>query len=73
VHRVLPMTESRRFSIPLFSNPGRDAVIEPAAELCEGAPLYRPFAWREFSAARAYDNFTDLGAEDTQVSDYLLR
>lgn len=72
VHRVLPMTESRRFSIPLFSNPSRDAVIEPAPELCEGSPLYRPFTWREFSAARAYDNFTDLGTEDTQVTDYLI-
>lgn len=72
VHRVLPMTTSRRFSIPLFSNPRRDAVIEPAAELCEKGPLYRPFSWREFSAARAYDNFADLGADDTQVTDHLL-
>ena len=72
VHRVLPMTASRRFSIPLFSNPPRDAIIEPAAELCEDGPRYRPFAWREFSAARAYDNFADLGTEDTQVTDYLI-
>lgn len=72
VHRVLPMTASRRFSIPLFSNPDREAVIEPLPELCGGAPRYRAFAWREFSAARAYDNFADLGAEDTQVTDYLI-
>ena len=72
VHRVLPMTASRRFSIPLFSNPDREAVIEPVPELCDGSPRYRAFAWREFSAARAYDNFADLGAEDTQVTDFLI-
>lgn len=72
VHRVLPMTTSRRFSIPLFSNPSRTAVIEPVAELTDGRPKYRPFSWSEFSAARAYDNYTDLGTPDTQVSDYLI-
>jgi hypothetical protein len=66
------MTANRRFSIPLFSNPPRTAVIEPVAELIETTPLYRPFTWREFSAARAYDNFADLGAPDTQVTDYLI-
>jgi len=70
VHRVVPMTRQRRFSIPYFSNPSRDAMVEPVAELCDGAPRYRAFAWREFMAARAYDNFTDLGVEDTQVTDF---
>jgi len=70
VHRVVPMTRRRRFSIPYFSNPSRDAMVEPVAELCDGAPRYRAFAWREFMAARAYDNFTDLGVEDTQVTDF---
>lgn len=72
VHRVLPMTTTQRFSIPLFSNPHRTAIIEPVSELTDGNPRYRPFAWREFSAARAYDNFTDLGTPDTQVTDYLI-
>ena len=72
VHRVLPMTRQRRFSIPYFSNPDRDAVIEPVVELCDGQPRYRSFAWREFMAARAYDNFTDLGADDTQVTDFRI-
>jgi isopenicillin N synthase-like dioxygenase len=70
VHRVVPMTRSRRFSIPYFSNPSREATVEPVAELCDGEPRYRPFAWREFMAARAYDNFADLGVDDTQVTDY---
>ena len=72
VHRVVPMTTSRRFSIPYFSNPSRPTIVEPVAELCEGLPRYRPFAWREFMAARAYDNFKDLGADDTQVTDFRI-
>jgi isopenicillin N synthase-like dioxygenase len=72
VHRVIPMTRQRRFSIPYFSNPGRETIVEPVAELCEGNPRYRPFGWREFMAARAYDNFTDLGVDDTQVTDYRM-
>ncbi|MGA1399669.1 MAG: hypothetical protein ACO38P_04715, partial [Phycisphaerales bacterium] len=70
VHRVVPMTRSRRFSIPYFSNPAREATVEPVAELSTDGPRYRPFAWREFMAARAYDNFADLGVDDTQVTDY---
>ena len=40
--------------------------------LCADGVRYRPFPWREFMAARAYDNFTDLGADDTQVTDYRI-
>lgn len=72
VHRVVPMTESRRFSIPYFSNPNRDAIVEPIPALCAGGARYRPFPWREFMAARAYDNFTDLGEDDTQVTDFRI-
>lgn len=70
VHRVVPMTEQRRFSIPFFGNPPRDTVVHPLPELAIDGDRYRPFAWREFMAARAYDNFTDLGVDDTQVTDF---
>jgi len=70
VHRVAPMTKRRRFSIPYFSNPPREATVAPIAALCEGGVRYRSFAWREFMDARAYDNFADLGADDAQVTDY---
>ena len=66
------MTTSRRFSIPYFANPPRASIIEPLPELSTDGPRYRPFAWREFMAARAYDNFTDLGVDDTQVTDYRI-
>lgn len=72
IHRVVPMTTQRRFSIPYFSNPQRDAIIEPIPELCTAGPRYRPIEWRSFMAARAYDNFADLGTDDTQVSDYQI-
>ncbi len=70
VHRVLPMTERRRFSIPYFSNPPRHTMVEPLAELLEGDAAYRRFDWTEFSRARADDNYADLGAADSQISDY---
>lgn len=72
VHRVVPMTASDRMSIPYFLNPARDAIIEPAAELVEGSPRYRPFEWRDYMRARTDDNFVDLEADDTQISDYLV-
>jgi isopenicillin N synthase-like dioxygenase len=68
VHRVTPMTDSDRYSIPFFLHPSFDAVIEPIPELCEGAPRYRPFTWREFGIGRANDNYADLGTDDIQIS-----
>ncbi len=71
VHRVVPMTSRRRFSIPYFANPGRGTVVGPLSEL-DPAPRYRSFEWAEFIRARQDDNFVDAGAADTQISDYLL-
>jgi isopenicillin N synthase-like dioxygenase len=72
VHRVVPMTQSDRMSIPYFLQPARDAVVEPLPELVEDLPRYRAFEWRAFMRARTDDNFEDLGAADTQISDYLV-
>ena len=72
VHRVVPMTTSSRFSIPYFQNPARDSTISPIKELSTGGARYRDFSWKEFMAARSYDNFTDLGTEDTQVTDFRI-
>jgi len=70
VHRVVPMTDRDRYSIPFFFNPPGDAVIEPIAELCQAAPAYRAFPWRELIVARMNDNYEDLGAEDTQIGNF---
>lgn len=71
VHRVVPMTAKRRFSIPYFGNPARHATIEPLPELAS-EPRYRSFDWSDFMAARTADNFADLGTEDAQVTDYRI-
>ncbi len=70
VHRVVPMTSQSRYSIPFFSNPPRDCVIEPIAELATDGGRYRPFAWKEFIRGRSEDNFADYGADDIQISHY---
>jgi isopenicillin N synthase-like dioxygenase len=72
VHRVVPMTEADRMSIPYFLHPTRDAVIEPLTELVDETPRYRSFEWRAYMRSRTDDNFTDLGAEDAQITDYLV-
>lgn len=71
VHRVVPMTQKRRFSVPYFGNPQRGARIEPLPE-CDSNPRYRAFDWSDFMRARTMDNFADYGAEDAQISDYLI-
>ena len=75
VHRVVPMTETNRYSIPYFSNPPRDAMLEPlpAVMAAEGAEArYRSFGWKEYIAGRMADNFADHGVEDIQISDFLI-
>lgn len=72
VHRVLPMTTSTRMSIPYFSNPSRDCMVAPIPDVADGPARYRPFSWREFIAARGADNYADLGADDTQISDFAI-
>lgn len=71
VHRVVPMTEERRFSIPYFGNPVRGTVVAPLSELAD-EPRYHSFSWSDFMRARSEDNFEDLGAADSQISDYLI-
>lgn len=70
VHRVVPMTERSRYSIPFFSNPPRDCLIAPIPALAGDTPHYRSFTWREFIKGRATDNFADYGADDIQISDF---
>ena len=73
VHRVVSMTTTDRFSIPLFFNPGRDAIIEPLSALDGGVPAYRSFSWREFINGRMQDNYADIGEDDIQIGRYRVR
>ncbi len=72
VHRVLPMTTRTRMSIPYFLNPPRDCVVEPIADVAGGPPAYRSFVFRDYIDARSADNYADAGADDSQISDFLL-
>lgn len=72
LHQVLPMTTSTRMSIPYFFNPPNDCVVAPIPDVSGGAPRYRPFSFRDFIAARGADNYADLGADDTQISDFRI-
>jgi len=72
IHRVVPMTKQRRFSIPYFSNPPRDAIVAPLPELSAEAVRYGDVGWAAFMKARSDDNFTDLGTADTQISDFRI-
>jgi isopenicillin N synthase-like dioxygenase len=72
LHRVLPMTTSTRMSVPYFSNPPHDCVVAPIADVTSASLRYRPFAFRDFIAARGADNYADLGADDTQISDFRI-
>jgi isopenicillin N synthase-like dioxygenase len=72
VHRVQPMTDRTRYSIPFFANPSGDQVIEPISALVDGAPRYRSFEWGEFMQGRIDDNYEDTGAEDIQIDHYAI-
>lgn len=72
VHRVVPMTQTDRMSIPYFFNPSRSAVIEPIAELSGTSARYAPFVWRDYMRARTEDNYEDIGADDAQITDYAI-
>ncbi len=72
VHRVLPMKGTGRYSTPYFFNPKNNAVLEPLPALSKEAPVYRSFTWREYIKGRVDDNYTDLGEDDIQISQFRL-
>ena len=72
VHRVQPITDRGRYSIPFFGNPAGSLVVEPIAAIAGAAPRYRPFAWGEFMQGRMDDNYEDKGAEDIQIGHYAI-
>lgn len=72
VHRVVPMTDRDRYSIPFFGNPSGSQVIEPIGTLAGGSPRYRAFPWGEFMQGRIDDNYEDLGTDDIQIAHYAL-
>jgi len=72
IHRVTPRRDQPRYSTPYFYNPHTDAVLEPLPALASDAAKYHSFTWKDFIQARVSDNYADLGADDTQISNYLI-
>ncbi len=72
MHRVTPIENESRYSIPYFYNPSFRQVIEPIPGIGESQPHYRAFTWQEFIQARVDDNFSDLGSQDTQASHFRI-
>lgn len=73
VHRVQPMTSSKRYSIPFFLNPAASAQISPLPTVITDAQpkLYSPIDWAEYRGKRSEGDYADYGTE-VQISQYRL-
>jgi isopenicillin N synthase-like dioxygenase len=78
LHRVRPISDRPRYSIPFFFNPAYDTDVAPfvmpdaAAAAHPGSPKYRTVNWGEFRQARTDGDFGDYGHE-IQVADYRIQ
>ena len=75
IHRVVRMESigaEDRFSTPYFFSPDKDAILEPLSALSGEPPRYRSFTWQEYIKGRVDDNYTDLGEDDIQISQFRL-
>lgn len=72
LHRVRPVVDRPRYSIPYFFNPSYDTDYAPIAEAFgEGEKArYRAINWGSFRQGRADGDFADYGTEN-QISDYV--
>jgi hypothetical protein len=66
------MGDTDRSSIPYFPNPRRECIVEAIPDVADGPARNRPFARRNFIAARGADNYADLRTPDTQISDFRI-
>lgn len=73
LHRVTPVKDRPRYSIPFFFNPCYDADCAPLEALTRrDAPRYRPINWGEFRRLRTDGDYADYGKE-VQLEDYRIR
>ncbi|MEM7323827.1 MAG: 2OG-Fe(II) oxygenase family protein [Actinomycetota bacterium] len=73
LHRVRPVTDRPRLSVPYFFNPSyrTDYAPLPGSVAPGDAPHYRTINWGGFRQARADGDFADYGAE-VQIADFLI-
>ena len=72
LHRVTPITDRPRYSLPFFFNPSYATDCEPLEPLVgpEG-PHYRPVNWGTFRQLRTDGDYADYGKE-VQLDDFRL-
>jgi isopenicillin N synthase-like dioxygenase len=72
LHRVRPITDRPRLSIPFFFDPSYDTDCAPLeATLAGGGPHYRPVNWGTFRQLRTDGDYADYGKE-VQLEDFRL-
>ncbi len=72
LHRVRPITDWPRYSVPFFFNPAYDTEVARLVATAEASPAkYRAVNWGDFRQARADGDFADYGHE-IQISDFRL-
>ena len=71
LHRVRPITDRPRYSIPFFFNPSYETDCAPLTAVIGDEPKYRAVNWGTFRQARTAGDYADYGKE-IQIEDFLL-
>ena len=71
MHRVRPVTDRPRYSVPFFFNPAYGTDVAPLVAAGSGPPRYRTVNWGEFRQARTDGDFADYGRE-IQIADFRI-
>ena len=71
LHRVRPITNRARYSIPFFFNPAYETDVAPLVETLSEPPRYRTVNWGHFRQARADGDYADYGHE-IQIADFRI-
>ena len=72
LHRVVPITEKPRYSIPFFFNPSYESDCAPLESLIRHEdPHYRPVNWGTFRQLRTDGDYADYGKE-IQLDEYRI-
>ncbi len=71
MHRVRPMRDHPRYSIPFFFNPSYEARCAPLPTPDGDQPHYREIEWGAFRQARTDGDYADYGKE-IQIADFRI-
>jgi isopenicillin N synthase-like dioxygenase len=72
LHRVRPITDQPRYSIPFFFNPSYETDCAPLVATAGDQPRYRTVNWGAFRQARTDGDYGDFGKE-IQIEDFRIR